>query len=381
MNLIYPFVIWGLMQLLAVNPLKASTTPTQPISAKEQLLEYYEKELQILSKEFTEKAKDFSEKLLKDKLLQYASTPTIIEFKQNITDFLHNYRLFRRYNLSMQFLRQFIVTTIKYYHPETRSPNQDTQYILDLLKKQGYDNLRDEYELKFQKLIKEKLLNKFMELKTQLLPTNEALHNWFNDIKKCQDYECHDKELNRLYEVINTPQDELLDYILENIDNIYLYYTSQAINLAKSIRRDRKLVQLTPQVRKHLLNYIHKFIKKFERSRSIDGIYKIIMNFHNNILKNFYYNKELPEKDRQLLKTIFDQYGYAEFESNYQLKFNNFIKPGLVKHFDDFKSSLNQEELKREQPLLKWFDHLKGLTSNADRVIEFAKLPTVLTRI
>ncbi|KNC27149.1 hypothetical protein FF38_12668 [Lucilia cuprina] len=380
---LYPALIWGLVQLFAVNPSKASTFPIQTISAKEQLLQYYDKELQLLGKMFSEKAKNFSEQLLKFQLIKEASTPTIREFKENITDFLDDYSIYRRYNLNMQLLMQFALITQPFYDLKS-NPNKDSQDIIAILEKLKYEDLLDEYEVKFQELIKQKYLPKFEELKTQLLTSNSNqstnLLNWYDGIKKCQDYVCSKQQLNDLYDMLSTPQDDLLDYIYENIDHLYINYITKANKLAKSILRESKLSYLSTQIRQQLINNIKNFIKNYKSSHDIEQIYTIILDFYNNILLKFYYNKDLPTKDRQLLVNIFDENDIAEFDLKFQLKFNNFINTGLLKHLKEFKTVLSQEELEREQPLLRWFDHLMGLTNYADRVIEFAN-PILYTSV
>ncbi|XP_037826689.1 uncharacterized protein LOC119614643 [Lucilia sericata] len=284
----------------------------------------------------------------------------------------------------MPLLWQFVVPTMHFYQQETKL-NKDSQDIFNLLKKLQYDELRDEYEVKFQEVIKQKCLPKLEELKAQLLTSNlnknTQLLNWYDDIKRCHDYECYDEQLDDLYNILNTPHDDLLDYILGNLDKKYINYIIKANNIAKWILKDRKLAHLSPRVRQQLTNNIKNFIKKYESGHDIDQIHNIILDFYSNILLKFYYNKDLPTKDRQLLVNIFAQDGFAEFDSNYQLKFNNFVNTGLLRRFEEFKAALSQAELMREQSLLRWFDHLKGLTSYADSVVEFAKLQTLLKRI
>ncbi|XP_037826694.1 uncharacterized protein LOC119614648 [Lucilia sericata] len=364
MKLLYTALIWGLIQLCANKTCAApNSTNQQPTTAQEQLLLFYENELELLAKESCEKAKYLSEKLLQDPKIQQAKTPLIREFKKNITEFLYNYDFYQRHQLHNDLLTKFIKTTI-HYHLQDHSPNKDSQYILQLLKQLQYDELCDEYELKFQKLIKQKFLPKFEKLQKQLFSSKSKqsveLLNWYNDLKH--------------YTVIISPKQQLLQYIREQLQDINIYYSNTAYNISKALLKDPLFIQLSPAVRQQFAKDINDFMENYESNQDVEKLYDLMEFFQNNISQKYFYNTEMSLRDRQLLEQIFNNQELNTFQYNYQLKFNKFLELGLYAKFQEFKVSLNPEELLREKPLFQWFEHLLNLSSYAERVKEFANL-------
>ncbi|XP_065356753.1 uncharacterized protein LOC135951099 [Calliphora vicina] len=363
MKLLHTVLILGLIQLLSVKPLLASS------SFRNKLVQFYDQELLLLSNEFCEKAKSFCEKILQDEMVQQPKTPKMREFKQNITDFLQEYTAYKHYGLINE-----LVLLFEDKIPEP-SNDQDSQYIWQLLRKLGYHELSDEYENNFQKFAKQKFLPKFEELKLQLsteeLKQHENLLKWFKGLKQCQDYKCDHKYFSRL---LRTPKEQLFGYVHEQLENINIYYGNNAYNIAKAVLKDQRLKQLNPAVQQNLTNILREFIGKYESNHDVNKLFNIAQIFYNQIILKFYYN---PLDDQQLLVTIFDDKGYVKFESNYLQKFNDFVQRGFYKKFEEFKNSLGSKELANEKPILEWFQHFKGLTEYSDRVAAFEKLSAI----
>ncbi|XP_046805925.1 uncharacterized protein LOC124419670 [Lucilia cuprina] len=380
MKLLYTALIWGLIQIFTNKTLAATNNSTNQtiIGSKKELVILYENELELLAKEFCEKAKLLSEKLIQNLKIQQANSPLIKEFKKNITEFLYNYDFYQRHQLYNYLLMKFIKSTIHYYLQDL-SPTKDSQYILDLLKKLQYDKLCDEYELKFQKLIKEKFLPKFEKLQTQLLRSNSkksrSFLNWYNNLKKCQDYKCYYKYFNKFINIITAAKKQLLDYIRQELENINIYFITTAYYISKGVIKDPLILQLSPAVRQKFTKDINDFLTQYENNQDVLQLYDLKDFFQNNISQKYYYNTEdISLSDDQLLEQIFDNQKLNEFQFTYETKFNRFLERGLYGKFQKYKTSLNRRALMREQPLFEWFEHLLSLRSYGERYKEFGNL-------
>lgn len=365
------------MHYTAAQSFKKSNTT---ISPQKDLIDFYENGMTLLSKDFCQKAKSLAEQVLKDNRIHKAETPVIKEFKQNLTNFLHNYEFFEHYHLYNEMLKIFSEMTIGFYYPnkDNQENLNDYQYILQLLRTKGYDNISDDYEQKFQKFVKEKFLNKFEEFQKHFtqkdLNQHKNLLQWFKELKKCQNYPCYFKYFNLLINVINTPKEELLELINENLERITLFYILGLKDIAEHMKKDQiYLAQLSKDLKTEFIHNLNEFLQQLSINTKYERIHDLILMFHNKLAVKFYYNNNLAIKDQEMLKHLFDQYGFAKLQADNQKLFNNFVQNGLTKLFKQFKQSLSNEELKKEQNLLKWFEEIAKLHTYEERVKSFNK--------
>ncbi|XP_065358375.1 uncharacterized protein LOC135952392 [Calliphora vicina] len=362
MKLLYSFLILGLIQLVFIKPLTASTK-SETSTLKQKLVEFYDNGLESIDKDFCEKAKVLSEKLLQDKVVKQPKTPIMRKFKQNLTDFLRDYNSYQRYGLTQQ-----LVLIFKDKLPD-HSHNKDIEYIWKLLEKQGYYEMDKNYESKYMKFVKNKILTKFEEFKEQLnqqeLKQHKDLIKGYNKLKRCQTYKCQSKYLYKLLRY-STPKAELLKYINEKVDSIYIFYGNTADNISKAVLKHKRLSQLPNNLKLNLTKNIKDFNEKYEKHQHIDELYKLLNQFHDNILQKYYYNTTIPLKEQKLIKQIFDAAGYAKFTAELSRKLNDFVQLGLFQKFKQFKAALTRDELAKEKFLIRWYDRLRGHTTTQD---------------
>ncbi|XP_065358509.1 uncharacterized protein LOC135952483 [Calliphora vicina] len=372
MKLLYAVIILGLIQLVVLRPLEAST------SLKKELMELFENKQQSLVREFCEKTKVLSKNILQDEIVQQAATPVIRKFKQQLRDFLHDYPSFIRYGLIYD-----LVLLFDGIIPEPSS-NPDKQYIWELLIKQGYDEFFMDFQNKYVEFVQQQFLPKLEELKLKL-SQNELQHqqdflDWCNELKQCKDYDCHKKLFDALQTEETNPKEELYDYIRKQLEFIHIFYGNSANDIAAAILKDQKLSQLKPAIRQHLIININNFIMKFESNQDINELNYLVKQFFDNILQKFYYNTDMPSKDARLLVKIFNNHGYAKFLSKYRTKFNNFMEKRLFKKFKEYKNTLNRQELRKEKTLIKCFVNLKALNNFFDRYDKFQQCFAILQK-
>ncbi|XP_037826693.1 uncharacterized protein LOC119614647 [Lucilia sericata] len=364
---LYTAIIWGLIQVLA----STASASTEIIPARDKLFLYYENNLELFAKEFSDKAKGISEKILQDSNIQLAKTPLMREFKTNITEYLNNYDLYKHFDLNNELLTQFITTTIQYYQQEPTT-NKDFQYIVKLLRKLHYDELRDEYEVKFQKFIKEYFLPKFEELKNELLPDyskqSQALLKWYNDLRECQDYKCHYNSFQQFTSVIISPANRFLAYIRNKLENFFIFYSNHAYIIGKAVIKDPALSQLSPAFREQFVYDINEFLSKCENNHDIRELYNLLKLFRVNILEKYYYNKDIKITYQVVFRSLFNNHGLREFLSDYELKFIVFVDTDLLEKYQQLKSSLDEEEFRQRKPLIERFENLINMTNQTQKV-------------
>ncbi|XP_065358014.1 uncharacterized protein LOC135952138 [Calliphora vicina] len=369
MKLLYTVIILCLIQLFAIKPLAASVSSNET-SVKRMLLEFCRNELKVISLDFCEKAKIFTRKILQDDRVQKAATPKMREFKQNLIDFLHDYPSYKRYGLINELVLLF---EEKFDEP---SNDNDSQYIWDLLYRQGFDELDIDYESKYDKFVKQKFLPKFEDLKSHWnqdeLKQHDNLIQWYNELKECQDYGCQSRHFNTLVREDNTPYEQLFEYIREQLHYIDIFYGNNAHDISNKILKDINLSQLSPDIRQHLIINIREFIMQFESNQDLYELLNLIKFFFNNILQQFYYNTDdFTVQQHKLIVKIFNDNGFAKFLSNYYMLFNDFMEQGLFKNFDEFRNALSPEELASDKSLIECFDKLKALSSSDERYDDF----------
>ncbi|KAI8121022.1 hypothetical protein FF38_12669 [Lucilia cuprina] len=367
MKLLYTALIWGLIQLLMSQTLAT----TELISANDKLLLYYENNLELFAKEFSDKAKAISEKILLDSIIQKAKTPLIKEFKNNLTKYLNNYDLYKHFDLNNELLIQFITTTMQYYQQEPTT-NKDFQYIIKLLRKLRYDELCNEYEMKFQKFIKEKFLQKFEELKQELLndqsKQSRALLSWYNDLQECRNYKCYYNLFQKFTSVIMSPVNHFLTYIRNKLENFFIIYSNHAYSISKAILTDPAVGQLSPAFREQFVKDINEFLSSCENNHDIRKLYNLLQLFRINILEKYFHNKDIKMMYQIVLKNLFNNHNLSEFLSDYEWKFNMFIDTDLLQKFQELKASLDEEEFRQERPFIERFEYVFSMTNQTQKV-------------
>lgn len=330
-----------------------------------------------LASETCVKFKNLAEQLLRDQVVQKAETPLMQEFQKNVTGFLQIHSTYMNYGLNEQLLQIFAHMTIDYYYQEP-SENKDSRYILDLLRKLGYDEICNEYESKFGKFVLNKLLPKFEEFKNS--NTNNETKQWerllnsANKLKECQEYSCFYNNFNRFYKALLTPKEQLYELIEQELQGLHIFYANNATFIAKGILKDPRLSQLNNTLKQQLTLDINDYIRKYESNRDINRLYDLLQIFYRNVLLKYFNNVKIPQTQRDLLTKIFNDQGYANFEMEHEKRFNRFLENKLLMEFEHFKASLNREELKKEKPILDWFESFKRLTQYEARVAAFPKL-------
>ncbi|XP_065358481.1 uncharacterized protein LOC135952462 [Calliphora vicina] len=356
MKLLYTVIILEVIQLVTIKPLEAST------AFELKIMQFYAHELLVIDKDFCEKAKILCEKVLQDKLVKQAKTSTIKEFKQNITDFLHDYPSYMRYEYINELALLFDAKL-----PHFNNNKKDLQYIWELLKKHGYDKLDADYQSKFMKFVKQKFLPKFEQLKKQLnkqeFKQQKHLIKWYNELKKCQDYACNSKYFSQLAIGKPTPKETLLQYIRDQLNYINIFYGNTAHKIVKGVLNNKKLSQLSLPLRTNLINSIKNFLMQYKKHQHIDQLHDSVHSFYDKILLKYYYNTKIALKDLNLLRNIFDEQGYAKFVNSYERRLKDFVQRGLSEKFQQFIAALSKKELAKEETFLEWYDHLKGLKS------------------
>ncbi|XP_037826688.1 uncharacterized protein LOC119614642 [Lucilia sericata] len=323
MKLLYTVIIWGILQLMLIKPSPA-TSSTNTNALKEQLLDFYRKELKSISRNFLTEANNLCKQLLKDKRVQQASTPVMKEFKKNITDFLHDYPMYKHFDL----VNELALLFDEKIH-ETYSNNNDLQYIWELLQEQGYDIINMNYESKYEKFIKLKFIPKFKEVKDQLSPQelkqHDELLNWFKELKMCTDFDCMSEHFNTFILKDQTPKEELQEYVQDQLGFLNMFYCYTAFELLQSVLKDPKLLQISTPLKHRLTIDINEFLMKFEITEDINDLQKEHEIFNSTILQKYYFNMDISKPDHNLIVEIFNAHGYAKLYLDYEIKFKDFI--------------------------------------------------------
>ncbi|XP_037827574.1 uncharacterized protein LOC119615638 [Lucilia sericata] len=363
MKLLYTVMILSVMQMPVIK--SKETTSLRDILKKFQV-----NELQILNQELSEKAKILSENVLKDEIVQLAATTEMQEFKCNMTDFLDYYPWYKRYGLFSELAELF-----KSNIPDVNNSSTDSLYIRQLLNEHGYGEINENYENKFKEFIEQKFLSKFEESKAQLsqeeLKQEQVIIQGINEFKKCHDYECFYKMLIKL---VYTPKEQLFHFNSLKLIKLNIFFANRASDIMLAVLKDQRLQELSLEVKQNLTTNIKKIIQKFENNQDIDEVNEIIQRFSQKIVLKFLSSKVISLKDQQLLTQIFDDHGYTKFDNLNGDKFKDFFEQDLEMKFKEMKADLNQEELLKIEPLYRWFEQTKNLTTHDERVEAFDKL-------
>ncbi|KAM7351581.1 uncharacterized protein ACRADG_004373 [Cochliomyia hominivorax] len=378
MRLLNTIFIVVLMQLWNQESCQALNTTSNNNGLKicqQNLIQFYQNSISLLAKDFCSKAKQLSEQIVKDVKIQKAVTTKMQEFKQNITTFLHHYSFFQRYGLYNKLLTIFSDMTIGYYHQKPQNKAPDSEYILKLLRENGYDAICDGYENKFIEFIKQQFLPKLEEFKRQLskedLEKRQGLKESYKEIQKCRNYYCYYTNFNLLINFIETPKEELFSLINLNLERIMIFYIITANDIVTGLLNDRNIMALNPSVRENFFRNLRDFKEKYENNDKFERIYDLILYFYNYISLKYYHNEEYTIEEQQSIRNLFDQHGFSKLQSYNQILFNNFVQKTLPKIFEQFKKYSSKEDLKKETKLLKWFEDLRKLQTYEERARAF----------
>ncbi|XP_065357947.1 uncharacterized protein LOC135952079 [Calliphora vicina] len=162
------------------------------LTASNQLLKFTLRSFQQLSLAYAEKAKNISENLLKDSKISSSTSPKILQFKHNLTQFQEKYSLCADIDELFDLVELYSNTTSFYYELEEATLDVDSKLILSLLRKYGSEDLDNEFE-KFFNVFVENFDKKFEDLKGNLKEkegeVGQKLLGWYDQFKTLKDYD------------------------------------------------------------------------------------------------------------------------------------------------------------------------------------------------
>ncbi|TMW54410.1 hypothetical protein DOY81_000513 [Sarcophaga bullata] len=197
MKLLYCVVVLGLIQYgLTAVPVKPS---------RQQLLQYYQQELNKVYKEQCASLKPVLEKLLQDNTIKQGSSHTFQNFKNAANLFLKHYPSYTHSGRYNDLLNDLDSMSLEITFPKV---NKDVEYIFKSMDKYGYWDVFTKYTKSYVSVVKEKFIPKFEEYKKQLKPEElkqqQALMEWFKNLKNCSHYECYYKYFNEFPQKIKS---------------------------------------------------------------------------------------------------------------------------------------------------------------------------------
>lgn len=353
--------------MVALKPSEATKeSKTARSLAQDLLIQLYDNDMFLVDKNYAETVNNLSKNLLKNTKVQQAASIPLQDLKQGLHDFVHVYPFYRHYNLYNKLVKAF-AETIRSFQFLTDHP--DAYYIKKLLRKHGYNAIKEKYENEYIRFMSKTILPNFEEFIDKHSAKDykfaQQFLEWFKQLKECQHFYCYKRLYDSLIDILYTPEEKLLRSVKMGLNDVNIEHVLKAQEIAKSILNDFKISQLNATLKRSLTKDINYFIKQYESDKDLDNLSDILKDFERNISIKYYNNIEIPIKERIFLKNIFDNHGYAKMKED-------FIESNLPRIF---KKRSGNNELSKGKDLLEWYDYVECLETYQERLKAFDKLP------
>lgn len=306
-----------------------------------------------MAQDFCGKVKNLSDQLIRNEHLFNNSLREQQEFKQFLKDFLRDYQNIERFQFYEPLLATFLQVLKTDDNTEAENNNDKDHDKFQLIVKQYFADLLQEYEDNYKKFLKEefptKIDNLIKQLSVEDLKEMPLFNKTIDKIKSCQSYHCFPTNNHLLLLTLNVNYDVKDKYKKIEMKKCLMYFLMQIYYDSQEILNNDDLKELSSEVRQNFTQDIKIFLRNFESSNDIEVFVKtydaemlyFLKKYYNK--RNYYYtDKKFSLKDYELLNKILEIFFFKDEQTKYDLAKNIMLKD-MVNRVISFAYYLNDK--------------------------------------